>query len=294
MTSSNSTSKFFYTYAHYRADQPERGPFYIGKGMGQRAWKPQGRSNWWTRTAKKHGVHVEIIAHWTTEDEAYSHERLLIGCMRDIGIKVVNKNDGGDGASNPAPEVRAAIRERTNQQWNDPAQRAKLIQSQTSPDAIARRSASLKRAFSRPGSRERRSASLKAANQRPEIIAKRQAITSSHEYRQKMSESLKAARARPEVMAKHDAANAKKVAANAARKALEPTQVKMTKREASLLAAESRRVKTEARRALLPPEERARLEKQAADRLRNRNRQRQREREALKRRPENWRQMPLL
>lgn len=52
MTENNSTAQAFYTYAHYRADQPERGPFYIGKGKGPRAWKVNGRSEWWNRTSK--------------------------------------------------------------------------------------------------------------------------------------------------------------------------------------------------------------------------------------------------
>lgn len=267
MTENNSTAQAFYTYAHYRADQPERGPFYIGKGTGPRAWKAKGRGKWWQNVAAKHGVKVEVLATWPTEAEAYSHERLLIDCMRGMGLKVVNKNDGGDGATNPSPEVRAAIRERAIQQWSNPVEREKLIKARSTAEALARKSASLKRAFAKPGSAERRSASLKATNQRPEIIAKRLAVTSSPEYRQKQSEILRAARARPEVKANHDAANAKKKAETAARKAMEPAPVKMTKREASLLAAESRRVKTEARRALLPPDERARLEKQAADRM---------------------------
>lgn len=274
MTENNSTAQAFYTYAHYRADQPERGPFYIGKGKGPRAWKVNGRSEWWRKTAEKHGVAIEILSHWPTEEEAYSHERLLIDCMRGMGLKVVNKNDGGDGAANPAPEVRAAIRERAIRQWSDPVERDRLIQARSSAEALARKSASLKRAFAQPGSAERRSASLREANQRPEIMAKRRALTSNPEYRRRQSEILCAARARPEVKAKHDAANAKKKAETAARKAMKPTPVKMTKREASLLAAESRRVKTEARRALLPPAERARLEKQAADRMFYKNRQR--------------------
>lgn len=220
----------------------------------------------------KHGLHVEILAEWPTEAEALQHEKVLIDSFRYLKTGLVNLTDGGEGLSNPAPEVREAIRERTRKQWAD--DREKLIFAQTSPEAIAKRSASLKRAFARPGARERRSELLKAANRRPEIIAKRHAITSQPEYRQKMSEILRAVRAKPEVKAKHDAANAKKKAKTAARKANAPTQVKMTKREAGIVAGQRHKERAEARRALLPPAERSRLEKDAARQLEKKRRAR--------------------
>lgn len=61
----------------------------------------------------------------------------------------------------------------------------------------------------------------------------------------------------------------------------------MTKREAGNIAGQQNRAKAEARRALLPPEERARLEKQAADRLFYKNRQRQKQMEAIKMVPQS-------
>lgn len=85
----------FYTYLHRRADDLK--PFYIGKGSGRRAWKADKRSAEWMQTKAKHGLLVEIVAHWPTEAEALTHERFLIACFRDMGYSLCNKNSGGAG-----------------------------------------------------------------------------------------------------------------------------------------------------------------------------------------------------
>ena len=277
MTARDSTKNVFYTYAHYRATAPERGPFYIGKGKGPRAWKTSGtgRNLYWQRIVKKYGLLIEIIAVWPTEQEALDHEVFLIECFRHLETGLVNMTDGGEGLTNPSPEVAHKIRARALEQWSDPAQRAAMIAARSTVEALAKKSASLKRAFSAPGSSERRSASLKAAKNTPESRERRRLVAQSPAYRAKMSEILTAARARPEVKAKHDAANAAKKSATAARKANEPKPIVMSKRECGLVAGATNRAKADARRALLPPEERARLEKQAADRLRYKNLQRE-------------------
>ena len=85
----------FYTYAHYK---PESGIFYIGKGVKRRAYEMTRRSLYWKRIVAKHGKpHVEILANWKTADEAYDHEKLLISCFRDMGVKLANLTDGGEG-----------------------------------------------------------------------------------------------------------------------------------------------------------------------------------------------------
>jgi hypothetical protein len=236
---------------------------------------------YWQRVAKKHGLQVEIIAFWPTEQDALDHEVLLIECFRHLGTGLVNMTDGGEGLANPSPEVLHKIRARTLEQWNDPAQRATMIAARSTAEALAKKSASLKRAFSAPGSSERRSASIKAAHNMPEARERRMATTRSPEYRARMSQVQTAARARPEIKAKHDAANAAKKAATAARKASEPKPTVMSKRECGLVAGATHRAKADARRALLPPEERARLEKQAADRLRHKNLQREAKRRQM-------------
>lgn len=84
----------YYTYAHFTKDTKKL--FYIGKGSNRRAWQTSGRNRYWTNVVKKHGRTVEILAKWNTEEEAFEHERFLIGCFE---TQLVNLTDGGGGTS---------------------------------------------------------------------------------------------------------------------------------------------------------------------------------------------------
>jgi hypothetical protein len=86
----------FCTYAHYT---PQGRLFYIGKGSSERrAHYMQGRNNYWNKIVSKYGTpEVQILASWDTEEEAFSHEVLLISCFRDMGYELANLTDGGEG-----------------------------------------------------------------------------------------------------------------------------------------------------------------------------------------------------
>jgi hypothetical protein len=88
----------FCTYAHYT---PQGRLFYIGKGSSElRAYRMTDRNNYWHKIVNKYGKpEVQILAHWSNEEEAFSHEKLLISCFRDLGHKLANFTDGGDGVS---------------------------------------------------------------------------------------------------------------------------------------------------------------------------------------------------
>ena len=87
----------FYTYAHYT---PAGNLFYIGKGSGVRSHESRGRNIYWRRVVAKYGKpDVQILADWSTEEEAFSHENLLIKCFKDLGHKLCNLSDGGEGPS---------------------------------------------------------------------------------------------------------------------------------------------------------------------------------------------------
>ncbi len=87
----------FFTYAHYK---PEGGLFYIGKGKRRRAYAMDNRNPYWQNIVNKYGKpHVELLARWDTEQEALDHEKLLISCFRDMGYKLANITDGGEGTS---------------------------------------------------------------------------------------------------------------------------------------------------------------------------------------------------
>jgi len=87
----------FYTYAHYT---PQGRLFYIGKGQGERANAFYKRGIYWNNVVKKYGTpKVEVLASWDTETEAFEHEKLLISCFKDMGYKLANLTDGGEGTS---------------------------------------------------------------------------------------------------------------------------------------------------------------------------------------------------
>lgn len=87
----------FYTYAHYK---PEGGLFYIGKGAKNRAYDMKMRNVYWKNVVAKYGQPiVEILANWKTEQEALDHEKLLISSFKDMGFKLANLTNGGEGVS---------------------------------------------------------------------------------------------------------------------------------------------------------------------------------------------------
>jgi hypothetical protein len=98
----------FYTYAHFR---PDGRVFYIGKGSGNR-YLDVGRNTYWNNVVTKEGgFTAEILAEWPTEKEAFEHEVFLIKCFKDLGFKLCNLTDGGEGPSGAVvgPETRAKL-----------------------------------------------------------------------------------------------------------------------------------------------------------------------------------------
>ncbi len=94
-----SDERKFYVYVHRK--KSDLVPFYVGKGHGRRAWEAseKRRSPHWVNIARKHGVFVEIYRDGLTEDQAFEEEKGLILNLREVGIKLVNQTDGGEGAS---------------------------------------------------------------------------------------------------------------------------------------------------------------------------------------------------
>lgn len=90
----------YYVYIHNRASNGK--PFYVGKGKSRRAWgatEASDRSTRWMRTARKHGVRIEIAQDQLSEDAAFLLEMWLIAKLRHDGNDLCNMTDGGDGAS---------------------------------------------------------------------------------------------------------------------------------------------------------------------------------------------------
>lgn len=115
----------YFTYLHRTADAGR--VFYVGKGTRDRERVSTGRSEYWSRVAKKHGFVPEILARWTSEEEAFEHERFLIACFKDMGFQLCNLTDGGEGASGMVQS------EETKQKRN-----VQLRGRRKSPETIAR------------------------------------------------------------------------------------------------------------------------------------------------------------
>lgn len=83
----------FYVYIHRRLDTMQ--PFYVGKGSGKRANVKKNRNIWWQRVAEKSGFEPEIISRWKSEADALEHEKFIIACFKDMGIRLTNIEEGG-------------------------------------------------------------------------------------------------------------------------------------------------------------------------------------------------------
>jgi len=116
--SKNNPPKNFYVYAYIRQDGT---PYYIGKGLGKRAWARSDR----TVFPKKDFSNIFIVESNLTDIGALAIERRLIKWHGRIdnntGI-LHNKTDGGDGNSGwiMPEEVKAKIsKSRKGSTWKD-------------------------------------------------------------------------------------------------------------------------------------------------------------------------------
>ena len=87
----------FYVYQHLKADSGEI--FYVGKGMGRRAYDSYHRSKYWKNIVAKHGLTVEFLKLNITEPESLELEIATIEKYRHQGLQIINMTDGGDGTT---------------------------------------------------------------------------------------------------------------------------------------------------------------------------------------------------
>jgi hypothetical protein len=98
-------SNKFYTYAYLR---PDRVPYYIGKGHGNRMYK-KGRKG--TNPPEDSSL-ILVLKSGMSEEEALKHEVYMIHILgrKDQGKGPLwNFTDGGEGLSNPSDEIRNKI-----------------------------------------------------------------------------------------------------------------------------------------------------------------------------------------
>jgi hypothetical protein len=90
--------KKHYIYFHKRADDGV--VFYVGIGIGRRAYRESNRSQFWKRIADKHGYTIEFPHKDLTQDEAKQLEIHYISAFGRIDKgtgTLCNMTDGGDG-----------------------------------------------------------------------------------------------------------------------------------------------------------------------------------------------------
>jgi len=93
----------FYVYAYLRTDGT---PYYIGKGLGRRAWASHRRAGQELRPESKE--QIVLLIQGLTEECAFQWERDLIELLRDSSA-LENRTSGGQGCSNPSAETRMKI-----------------------------------------------------------------------------------------------------------------------------------------------------------------------------------------
>ena len=91
----------YFVYAHYKSDDQNGLPFYIGKGKNKRDLSTY-RNRFWKNIANKHGYVAKRVKDNLTEEEAWDLEKELIksyGKLIDGTGCLCNISDGGEGAS---------------------------------------------------------------------------------------------------------------------------------------------------------------------------------------------------
>jgi hypothetical protein len=97
----------YYVYLHLRASTGE--PFYVGKGVGLRAWSPSHRNKYWKNIVKKHGLKIQIVIDGLQEWAAIEKEKELIALYGRLDFKcgpLINLTDGGEGITAMSPETK--------------------------------------------------------------------------------------------------------------------------------------------------------------------------------------------
>jgi hypothetical protein len=86
----------FYVYSYHRNDGT---PYYIGKGVGKRAWRHHKSDSIHPPT---NSARINIIAHRLEESESFLLEKILISKLgrKDLGTGILrNRTSGGEGSS---------------------------------------------------------------------------------------------------------------------------------------------------------------------------------------------------
>jgi len=94
----------YFGYEDFRLDQPDRGLFYIGIGSRRRVKIPERDHNRGHRNiANTHGVLRKVVKVFSSIEEMNTWEISRIKEVRELGLTLVNKADGGEGTRGLMP-----------------------------------------------------------------------------------------------------------------------------------------------------------------------------------------------
>jgi hypothetical protein len=229
----------YYVYAYIRNNTSPNGaagtPYYIGKGIKDRAWSNAHNVNLPTERWR-----IIIISSNLTDIGAVALERRLIRMWGrlDIGTGCLrNRTDGGEGTSGrvwsdeevaklvgtlSTPHVKAKRSKSTKDSWSNPNSRSArvkgMVDAYKRPEVNANKSKASKTSWADPESRSVRVAAYVEAQNRPEVKAKLREINTqpdviekkrqftldqwaNPEHRIKWSESRRLSDAKPETKA---------------------------------------------------------------------------------------------
>lgn len=91
--------KDYYVYLHYRGNNNNKFPFYVGIGSKSRSKRNEGRNAIWTKIYKKNGRVVKYFVEECSKEEAFVFERMLIcqyGKICDGTGYLANITNGGE------------------------------------------------------------------------------------------------------------------------------------------------------------------------------------------------------
>jgi hypothetical protein len=170
----------YYTYLHTRNDTGA--VFYVGRGMGRRAYDFEGRNSWWKNVVNNHGRTVHVLDYFDNDEDVNCQERWLISLYRNLGVTLVNLTEGGEGAlgyKHSAKIKRGIVR-----------QLADVAHLRNSKEARAKQRESARIKATTVEGRLKLDRAVTAA-QSPEAVARRKATQATKEYRKIASAAQK-------------------------------------------------------------------------------------------------------
>lgn len=185
-----------FVYEHWRPDKDIC--FYVGRGRKRRPTDMIGRSDHHKRIQAKLArkglcVEVRLVAGGLTHDESVALEIERIAFWRSVGVPIINRTAGGEGALDPVPETRAKMR-------------AAKLGGTLTDEHKAKIAASTKAALLAPGMHEKLSSAIRASHARAEVKEKlsrhqRTRVRSKEQY-EKTAAKLRGRKLSPEHAAK--------------------------------------------------------------------------------------------